>query len=80
MDATALNRLEGLHHRLRRHGRHLILSGPHTQPYALMETAGFFAHLGRNNVVADLAGAMVRARELLANEPASGPSETTPAA
>jgi len=39
MDATALARLEELHARLARHKKHLILCGPHTQPYAVMERA-----------------------------------------
>ena len=32
MDATGLNALEDLYERLHRKGKHLILSGPHTQP------------------------------------------------
>ncbi|MBL9215461.1 MAG: STAS domain-containing protein [Opitutaceae bacterium] len=66
MDATALNRLETLHAKLRRHGKQLVLSGPHTQPYFLMEKAGFFDALGRENVAADLASAVARARALVA--------------
>jgi len=66
LDATALNRIELLHAKLRRHGQHLILSGPHTQPYFAMEKAGFFDTLGRDNVAADLETAVARSRELLA--------------
>ncbi len=69
MDATALNRVETLHEKLRRHGKHLVLSGPHTQPYFMMEKSGFFDALGRENVCADLAAAVGRARELLAKKP-----------
>jgi SulP family sulfate permease len=65
MDATALNRLEDLMRRLRRGGRHLVLAGPHTQPYFLMENAGFFDELGRENIGADLESAVARARELI---------------
>ena len=65
MDATALNRVENLHEKLHRHGKHLILSGPHTQPYFMMEKAGFFDALGRENIAADLEAAVARARELL---------------
>lgn len=65
LDSTALDRLEDLHAKLRRHGRHLILCGPHTQPYFTMEKAGFFDELGRENVCADLAAAAERARGLL---------------
>ena len=66
MDATALNRIESLHAKMKRHREHLILSGPHTQPYFMMERAGFFDELGRENVCADLDAAVARARELLA--------------
>lgn len=65
LDATALNRIELLHTKLRRHQQHLVLSGPHTQPYFAMEKAGFFDALGRENVCADLESAVARARELL---------------
>lgn len=65
VDATALNRIELLHTKLRRHKQHLVLSGPHTQPYFAMEKAGFFDELGRENVCADLESAVSRARELL---------------
>lgn len=68
LDATALNRIELLHAKLRRHNQHLILSGPHTQPYFAMEKAGFFDALGRENVCADLDTAVARAKELLKKE------------
>jgi len=69
MDATALNRLESLHDRMRRHGRQLILSGLHTQPYALIEMSGFFDELGWVNLLADLDAAVARARELTDSRP-----------
>ncbi|MES1167283.1 MAG: SulP family inorganic anion transporter, partial [Pseudomonadota bacterium] len=65
LDATALNALETLHEKLKRHGKHLVLSGPHTQPYFVMEKAGFLERVGEANVVADLAVAVARARELV---------------
>jgi SulP family sulfate permease len=71
MDATALNRLESLLRRLRRNERVLVLSGPHTQPYALMELSGFFDELGRDNIAGDLGAAATRAVELT-NAKASG--------
>ena len=64
LDSTALNRIELLHTKLRRHKQHLILSGPHTQPYFAMEKAGFFDELGRDNICADLETAVARARTL----------------
>ncbi len=72
MDATALNRIESLHAKMKRHREHLILSGPHTQPYFMMERAGFFDALGRENVCADLAAALARARELVEPGPVAG--------
>jgi SulP family sulfate permease len=65
LDGTALNALDTLHEKLRRHSRQLVLSGPHTQPYALMEKTGFLERVGPGNVVADLDAAVVRARQLL---------------
>ena len=66
LDGTALNALETLHEKLRHHKKHLILSGPHTQPYFLMEKAGFLERLGDGNVVGDLESAVARARVLVA--------------
>ena len=71
MDATALNVLETLHEKMRRHGRHLILCGPHTQPYFLMEKAGFLDEVGADNVVGDLPTAIARARALLTPPPST---------
>jgi SulP family sulfate permease len=64
LDATALNALESLHAKLHRHGKHLVLSGPHTQPYVLMEKSGFLERVGADNVAADLASAVARAAVL----------------
>ncbi|HEX2853527.1 MAG TPA: SulP family inorganic anion transporter [Opitutaceae bacterium] len=66
LDGTAMKALEMLHEKLRHHKKHLILSGPHTQPYFLMEKSGFLDRVGRDNVAADLDAAVVRARELVA--------------
>jgi SulP family sulfate permease len=65
IDTTALDRLGDLHAKLKRHGRHLILCGPHTQPYAVMERSGFLEEVGYENIVADLETAVTRARELI---------------
>lgn len=65
MDATALSRLEDLHAKLSRHKKHLILCGPHTQPYFTMEKAGFLEQVGAENIVADLPAAVARAKQLL---------------
>jgi SulP family sulfate permease len=65
MDASALHALEHLYGKLRKHDKHLILSGPHTQPYFLMHQAGFFEKIGKENVVANLDDAIARAKTLL---------------
>ncbi|HZW26558.1 MAG TPA: sulfate permease [Gallionella sp.] len=65
MDASALHTLEHLHGKLKKHGKHLILCGPHTQPYFLMHQAGFFERIGADNVTANLDDALTRARALL---------------
>jgi len=66
MDATGLNALEDLYERLRKHNRHLLLSGPHAQPLFMMDKAGFLDRLGRENVCANIDLALARAREILA--------------
>ncbi len=66
MDATGLNALENMHHKLRARGRHLILSGPHTQPLIMMERAGMIDSIGRENMCEDMESALARAREILA--------------
>ena len=75
MDATGLNALEDLYDKLHARGKHLILSGPHTQPLFMMDKAGFLDRLGRENVCADLEHSLDRAREILGlpPEPPSDP-------
>lgn len=65
MDASALHILQTMLHKLQKNGKHLILSGAHTQPYFLMYQAGFFNELGIDNVTANLDSALARARALL---------------
>jgi len=69
MDATGLNALEDLFERLHKRKKHLILSGPHTQPLFMMDKAGFLERLGRENICADLEHALERAREILGLPP-----------
>jgi sulfate permease, SulP family len=71
MDATGLNALEDLHERLRRKGKHLVLSGPHMQPLFLMEKAGFLDRIGRDNVCPHIEAALARSRVILGLPPAS---------
>ena len=70
MDATGLNALEDLYERLRRRKKHLILSGPHTQPLFMMDKAGFLDRLGRETVCANLEHSLERSREILGLPPA----------
>ena len=65
IDATGINALEDMHEKLRKRGKHLILCGPHTQPRFALDNAGFLDAVGRDNVCADMEGALARAKELL---------------
>ena len=69
MDATGLQALEDLHVKLRAKGKHLILSGPHTQPLLVMENAGFIDRVGRENVCPHITASLARAREILGLPP-----------
>ena len=69
MDASGLNALEALYERLRKHNKHLVLSGPHTQPLLMMDKAGFLDRLGRENVCANIDLALARSREILGLQP-----------
>lgn len=70
MDATGLNALEDLYGKLRRKGKHLVLSAPHTNPLMVMQKAGFIERLGRENVCPHIDAALARAREILGLPPA----------
>lgn len=70
MDATGLNALEDLYEKLHKRKQHLILSGPHTQPFLTMDKSGFLDQLGRENVCANIDAALDRAREILGLPPA----------
>ena len=70
LDATGLNALEDLYGKLRRKGKHLVLSAPHTNPLMVMEKAGFIDRLGRENVCPHIDAALARARQILGLPPA----------
>ncbi len=74
IDATGLQALVDLHHKLKAKGKHLILSAPHTQPLAVMENAGFIDAIGRDNVCPHIAAALARAREILKLPPVPEPN------
>jgi SulP family sulfate permease len=76
IDATGLNALEDLYDKLHARGKHLILSGPHTQPLFMMDKAGFLDRLGRENVCANIEHSLERSREILGLPPAPVRADT----
>jgi SulP family sulfate permease len=64
IDATGLRALEDLRARLATSGRHLIVAGAHPQPAALMAQSGFADRLGAENVCANTALALRRAKQI----------------
>ena len=72
MDATGLNALEDLYEKLRKRGKTLILSAPHTQPLFMMDKAGFLDRIGRENVCGHIDDALRRAEEVLALKKSPG--------
>jgi SulP family sulfate permease len=65
IDATGLNALEDIYEKLHKKGKHLVLSGPHTQPLLTMQKDGFIEQLGEANLCPHLDAALERAREIL---------------
>lgn len=65
LDATGLDALEDLHEKLRKHGKNLILCGPHSQPLFALTRSGFLDRIGMDNVCGDLDAALARAGVLL---------------
>jgi SulP family sulfate permease len=65
MDATALNALESVVERVRKHGGVVILSGLHRQPLDMLLQAGFVKTIGRENLAPHFDAALARAREIL---------------
>ena len=64
IDGTGLRALEDLADQLRATGRTLIVCGARDQPAAVMTQAQFHAHLGDENICADITSALRRAAEL----------------
>ena len=65
MDATGLDALDDLLEKMKAKKKHLILCGPHMQPFFALERAGFFERLGQENLCGDMDAALARARSLL---------------
>ncbi len=72
LDTTGLEALDALHRRLARRGGALIVAGATEQPLSLLQRSGFVERIGTDNLVADLAAAQTRARQLLAALDANG--------
>ncbi len=65
MDATALDRLENIHAKMKMHKLHLIICGAQSQCYAMLARSGFLTEVGLENVMPDLRAAVERARILI---------------
>lgn len=65
MDATGLDALEDLQEKLNKHGKQLILCGPHSQPLFALTRSGFLDRIGMDNVNGDMDAALARARQIL---------------
>jgi SulP family sulfate permease len=77
IDATGIQALEKLADAIHASGRVLLLCGAREQPARLMEQAEFAQHIGRENLCANIAEALERARQLYPeaarmNPPAAG--------
>jgi SulP family sulfate permease len=64
LDATGIHALEQFSNRLRRVGKSLLLCGAREQPARLMSQSDFLDHVGAENVMPHVQGALARAREL----------------
>lgn len=65
MDATGLDALEDLQEKMKRHGKHLVLCGPHSQPLFALTRSGFLDRIGMDNVCGDMEASLSRARAIL---------------
>lgn len=69
IDATGLHALETLNDRLRRSGRMLLLCGARHQPARFLDQAEFVEHVGAQNILPHVQGALERARQMRAATP-----------
>ena len=68
LDATGLDALEDLYEKMQRHGKALILCGPHSQPLFALTRSGFLDRIGMDNVCGDMDTSLARAHELVENK------------
>jgi len=64
IDATGLHALEVFAKRLRKSGRTLLLCGARNQPAQLLHRADVLEHIGRENILPHIEGALQRARDI----------------
>lgn len=65
IDATGLHTLRELHHRCKRDGSHLLLSGVHAQPLFAMQKSGLWDEIGEENILSNIDDSLNRARDIL---------------
>jgi SulP family sulfate permease len=73
LDATGLHALGILAERLRKSGRTLLLCGARDQPLATLQRSEFLEHLGRENLLPHVEGALERAKQVYAAFGGVGP-------
>lgn len=66
LDGTGMQALEDFARLVHESGRHILFCGAHDQPRLFMEKSGFAAHVGHENICANVDQALSRAKELLA--------------
>lgn len=72
IDATGLHALEEFHHKCRRQGTVLLLSGVHAQPLNAIVRAGLDRVIGLENMFGHIDGALARAQAVVEPKPAAG--------
>jgi SulP family sulfate permease len=70
LDASGLKAVEDLHKKMRKDHATLVLSAVHSQPFLVMDQAGFLDRIGRENLQPDIDTALDRARVILGLSPA----------
>ena len=80
LDGTGLRAIQDFADVLKSTGRTLLLCGAPPQPAALMDEAEFHRHVGAENILPNVDGALKRAGEIWADTGPRQPSQEPPAA
>jgi sulfate permease, SulP family len=80
LDGTGLRAIQDFSDTLRASGRTLLLCGALPQPASLMNQAEFHRHVGAENILPHVGGALKRAAEIRATTGPGQPSQAPPAA